>query len=53
VLKKGISLATQFYTLIIAMTFLAFAGSLLSSTLALRDYLNSQLGHMRKTPPTI
>lgn len=42
--RKGISLATQFYTLIIAMTFLAFAGSLLSSTLALRDYLNSQLG---------
>ncbi|MDP2715741.1 EAL domain-containing protein [Rheinheimera sp.] len=43
-LKKGISLSTQFYALIIVMTFVAFAGSLLSSTLTLRDYLNSQLG---------
>nr|WP_231702425.1 EAL domain-containing protein [Rheinheimera lutimaris] len=43
-MKNGISLSTQFYALIIVMTFIAFAGSLLSSTLTLRDYLNSQLG---------
>lgn len=41
--KNGISLRSQFYALIICMTFFAFAASLLNSTYAMRDYLNQQL----------
>lgn len=41
--KNGISLRSQFYALIICMTFFAFAASLLNSIYAMRDYLNQQL----------
>lgn len=41
--KNGISLRSQFYALIICMTFFAFVASLLNSTYAMRDYLNQQL----------
>lgn len=41
--KNGISLRSQFYALIICMTFFAFAASLLNSTYAMRDYLDQQL----------
>lgn len=41
--SKGISLRTQFYALIVAMTFLAFTASLVNSIYTLRDYLNDQL----------
>lgn len=43
VFKKGLSLRTQFYALIISMVFFAFAASLINSTLSLRSYLQQQL----------
>lgn len=41
--KHGFTLRTQFYSLIIAMTFLAFAGSVLTNIFTFRDYLAQQL----------
>ncbi|WP_423186114.1 bifunctional diguanylate cyclase/phosphodiesterase [Alishewanella sp. d11] len=41
--KHGVTLRTQFYSLIIAMTFFAFAGSVLSQIYTFRDYLTQQL----------